>query len=106
MKDLYQQFTNFKEKHPTVHAKYEELGQEIHENGGPLDEKTRWLLKISMSAVTANEKALRTHMYKATNAKVTHEEIEHALLLLIPTIGFPGFMRAWGVYDRFCQEKP
>ena len=42
MKDMHEIFTRFKQEFPEVYAKYEALGQEIHEHAGPLDEKSRW----------------------------------------------------------------
>jgi hypothetical protein len=41
MKDLHEMFSKFKDDFPKVYADYESLGTEIHENSGPLPEKTR-----------------------------------------------------------------
>ena len=38
------------EKHPEIYEAYSEFGKAIHDLGGPLDEKTRWLIKIAVSA--------------------------------------------------------
>ena len=97
MEDMHAIFTEFKEEFPQIYAKYEELGQEIHENAGPLPEKSRWLVKISISGALNHKRALSTHIRKAREAGVTTEEILHALLLLIPTAGFPAFMKAYAV---------
>ena len=35
---------------------------------------------------------------KAKAAGISDEEVKHALLLLIPTAGFPAFMKAFAVY--------
>ena len=50
MEDFHEIFTRFKEEFPEIHAKYENLGKEIHEKAGPLEEKNRWLIKIAISA--------------------------------------------------------
>ncbi len=99
MEDIHKIFTRFKEEFPEVYAKHEALGKEIHEKVGPLEEKSRWLIKISISAACNHKRALATHIKKAKAAGVGDEEIKHALLLLIPTAGFPTFMKAYGVLE-------
>ena len=74
------------------------FGKEIHEKSGPLQDKARWLLKIVISAASNHKIALETHILKAKEAGLTDEEIMHAMLLLIPTTGFPCFMEAYSVF--------
>ena len=38
--------------------------------------------------------------HEARAAGVTEDEIKHALLLLIPTAGFPAFMKAYSVLNN------
>ena len=99
MEDIHKIFTLFKEEFPEVYAKHEALGKEVHEKVGPLGEKTRWLIKIAISAACNHKRALTTHIKKAKAAGVTDAEIKHALLLLIPTAGFPMFMKAYAVLE-------
>jgi 4-carboxymuconolactone decarboxylase len=98
MKDMHEVFTHFKEEFPEIYAGHEVLGKEIHEKSGPLPEKTRWLLKIAISGASGHRVALETHMVKGIEAGLTKEEIVHALLLLIQTVGFPAFMEAYSVF--------
>jgi alkylhydroperoxidase/carboxymuconolactone decarboxylase family protein YurZ len=98
MKDLHDVFTQFKAEFPKVYESYEALGKQIHEKSGPLPEKTRWLLKIAISASSGHRKALETHIYKGKESGLTDSEIGHGLLLLIQTRGFPTFMRAFEVF--------
>ena len=97
MEDIHKLFTRFKEEFPEVYARHEALGMEIHEKTGPLPENSRWLIKIAISAACSHKRALTTHIKKAQAAGVTDDEIKHALLLLIPTAGFPVFMKAYSV---------
>ena len=99
MKDIHKVFTRFKEEFPEVYARHEALGREVHENAGPLGETSRWLIKIAISASCNHKRALATHIRKAKAAGVSDAEIKHALLLLIPTAGFPAFMKAYAVMD-------
>ena len=100
MEDLHELFTKFRGEFPEVERWEAELGREIHERGGPLPEKTRWLVKVAVSAATRHHRALETHLAKAREAGVADEELLHALLLLIPTCGFPTFMEAYGVLKQ------
>ena len=95
MKDIHNIFTTFKEEWPDIASKHEQLGKEIHLNGGPLPDKVRWLIKVAVSGATGHYRALETHVAKAKQAGASDEEIQHALLLLIPTCGFPAFMEAY-----------
>lgn len=100
MKDVHSLYTEFKKEFSEVNARYEELGKVIHEESGPLDEKSRWLIKIGISGASGHLRALETHMKKAVEAGATKEEIKQTLLLLISTIGFPTFMEAYSVYKK------
>jgi AhpD family alkylhydroperoxidase len=98
MKDFPKPYTDFRASFPQILEKNEELGQLIHEHGGPLDEKTRWLVKLGISAASHHQTAVTTHAARAREAGATDEEITHALLLVIPTCGFPTFMEAYNQY--------
>lgn len=100
MKEIHDIFHSFKEDHPEVYASHERLGKEIHEKAGPLPEKTRWLIKIAISAASRHLSALETHILKAKEAGVTDEEIQHTLLLLMQTTGFPTLMEAYTVFKK------
>ena len=97
MEDFHDIFSQFKNEFPEIHAQHEALGKEIHEKSGPLSEKVRWLIKIAISSACNHKRALETHIRKAKAAGVADKEISHALLLLIPTAGFPAFMKAYSV---------
>ena len=100
MEDVHEIFTQFKNEFPDIHAKHKALGKEIHEKSGPLPEKSRWLIKIAISSACNHKRALETHIRKAKSAGVTDAEVKHALLLLIPTAGFPTFMKAFAVFKN------
>lgn len=80
------------ENHGEIYEAYQNYGKLIHEKGGPLDNKTRWLIKIALSTGSQYQYALRTHILKALKSGCTKEEIEHVMLLVAPTCGFPKMM--------------
>jgi 4-carboxymuconolactone decarboxylase len=100
MEDLHQIYTLFKKDFPDINAGHEALGEKIHRESGPLPEKSRWLIKIAISGASRHHLALETHIRKAREAGATEEEIKHALLLLIQTVGFPTFMEAYSVFKN------
>jgi alkylhydroperoxidase/carboxymuconolactone decarboxylase family protein YurZ len=97
MEDTHKIFSEFKEEFPEIHEKHEALGKEVHEKAGPLSDQSRWLIKIAISAACNHKRALETHIRKARAAGINEDEIKHALLLLIPTAGFPAFMKSYAV---------
>ena len=98
MKDLHGPYADFRAEFPEILEKNEALGQFVHEHGGPLDEKTRWLIKLGISAASHHRSAVSTHVARAREAGATEAEVQHALLLVIPTCGFPTFMEAYKEY--------
>jgi alkylhydroperoxidase/carboxymuconolactone decarboxylase family protein YurZ len=92
-------------KHPEIYEAYAQFGKAVHDQGGPLDEKTRWLVKVAVSATVGIAKAQLTHMIKAREAGCTPDEIEHTLLLIAPTAGFPRMMEAMERFREFLQES-
>jgi len=93
-----------KRRHGEIYEAYQKFGKLVHEEGGPLDEKTRWLIKVALSTAAGNSYSLRTHILKAVSAGCTNDEIEHALLLVAPTAGFPKMMEGLLVLRSIVEE--
>jgi len=99
-RDIHGIFTVFKQECPLIHKAYEALGRTIHEDGGPLPDKYRWLVKVAVSGACGHTRALETHIAKARAAGAADAEILHTLLLLVQTSGFPAFMEAYSVFKQ------
>ena len=97
-------FKKFTEDFPHVAKAYEELGNSVH-NAGPLDEKTRALIKIAISTGAKLEGAVHSHVRKAIKAGVTKKEMQHAVLLSLPTIGLPSMMASLSWIDDIFEDK-
>jgi len=93
MTTLPKNYRKFQAKHPQIYAAYEALGKTAAESG-PLDEKTRELIKLGMAAARSSESGVHSHVHRALAAGATPAEIEHTLTLGINTIGFPAMMAA------------
>ena len=104
MSQIPKQFLKFTEDYPQVAKAYEEIGNAVH-TAGPLDDKTRALIKLAISTGARLEGAVHSHARKALKAGVTKEEMRHAVLLALPTIGLPSMMAAMTWIDDIIGEE-
>jgi alkylhydroperoxidase/carboxymuconolactone decarboxylase family protein YurZ len=97
--------STFEKKHPGVWEAFAKLGEACHESG-PLDEKTRRLVKLAMSIAFRHEGAVHSATRNALRSGVTREEIEHVAILAITTIGWPGAYAAmtW-IEDELSRDQ-
>lgn len=93
MSQLPKPYQEFRVEHASVYSAYEHLG-EAAANAGPLEPKMRELIKLGMSAANQSESAVQSHVYRALDNGATEQEIEHALLLGVNTLGFSKMMAA------------
>src|SRR5262245_5099189 len=96
--------TSFEKKHPAVWEAFAKLGQTCHETG-PLDEKTRRMVKLATAIASRHEGAVHSATRNALKSGVTREEIEHVAILAITTIGWPAAYAAmtW-IEDEFSTR--
>jgi len=104
MFQIPKRYKKFMEDYPQVGKAYEELGDTVH-NAGPLDEKTRALIKLAISTGARLEGAVHSHARKALKVGVTKEEMRHVALLSLPTIGLPSMMAALSWIDDIVGEE-
>jgi len=93
MTQLPDRFLKFQKDFPEIAKAYEELGTAVHK-AGPLNEKSRALIKLAISRGGGLEGAVHSHTRKAIEAGCTSEEIKQTVMLALPTIGFPATMAA------------
>jgi alkylhydroperoxidase/carboxymuconolactone decarboxylase family protein YurZ len=86
-------FQQFGKKYPAVMRAYESLGEATAE-AGPLDAKTRALVKLAIAVGAWREGAVHSHTRRAVAAGCSPDEIRHAVLLATTTLGFPSMMAA------------
>jgi alkylhydroperoxidase/carboxymuconolactone decarboxylase family protein YurZ len=85
---LPQSIVEFKSKYPEIWEAFAALGQKCHETG-PLDEKTRRLVKLGIAIALRQEGAVHSAARHAVGSGVTADEMLHVALLAITTIGWP-----------------
>lgn len=75
-------------QYPDLFEALDRLGTAV-KNAGPLDRKIAELIQLGAAAAVQSEGSVHSHTRRALEAGATPEEIRHALLLLVSTIGFP-----------------
>ena len=86
-------YQRFAKSYPTVMQALEVLG-DATQSAGPLDPKTRALVKLAIAIGAGREGAVHSHTRRALEAGCTPDELRHVGVLAITTIGFPSTMAA------------
>jgi 4-carboxymuconolactone decarboxylase len=86
-------FDDLAKRHPEVFDALDQLGLAVRA-AGPLDARTSQLVQLAAAAAARSEGAVHSHARRALAAGATAEELEHALMLLISTIGTPQVVAA------------
>ena len=102
------EYWKLKKKYPAYLDAVEALGAAVRQ-AGPLDEKTTQLVQLSASAAIRSEGAVHSHVRRALDAGATSEEIQHAVISITSTIGFPNVRAAlsWAddVFDKMRARR-
>ncbi|MDJ0784888.1 MAG: carboxymuconolactone decarboxylase family protein [Desulfosarcinaceae bacterium] len=87
-KDLPKTFKNIVKKYPQVWEAHQQLTKACAK-AGPLDQKTRHLIKIGICVGAGLETATKRHALMAKENGAINEEIFHVVLLAMTTCGHP-----------------
>lgn len=82
-----------RKSHPQVWERFTALAEACHE-AGPLEEKTRRLVKLALAIAADSEGGTHSAVRHCTEAGITLPEMEHVVMLSITTLGFPAAGRA------------
>lgn len=93
MRELPDPFQKFAKDSPEMHRAYEALAKAAHE-AGPLDDRSRRLVKLAIAVGARLEGAVRSHTWQAREAGISEAEIDHVVLLSLTTIGLPSMVAA------------
>ncbi len=100
---LPKKYTNFKKAFPEIFDHYDALGR-ICRDSGPLDGKAQSLVKLGIAVGAGSRGAVMSHTRKALDEGVSPEEIRHAILLALSTIGFPNMIAAMAWSDEVIES--
>ena len=104
MSKLPSRFLKFKDDYPDMFSAYECLGESATE-AGPLDPKQIALIKIGIALGAKLEGAVHSHCRKALGIGLKTEEIRHAVLLAVTTLGFPSMMAGLSWVDDVINAQ-
>jgi AhpD family alkylhydroperoxidase len=89
---------------PAAWAAYESLGKAAAE-AGPLDAKTRRLIKLALSLGAGSEGAVHSHTRQAKEEGLSADELQQIAVLAITTLGFPAAMAGLSWMRDVLEEK-
>lgn len=98
------QYVKIKERYRNIMDNLEKMGEELRRSG-PIDKKTSHLIQLAASAAIHSEGATHSHARRALEAGATPDELRHAIILLISTIGFPRVSAALSWVEDIIGEK-
>ena len=86
-------YREFRQQFPEVAKAYDAIALSCRQ-WGPLDDKTRRLIKLGIAIGLNSEGAVRSHARRALEEGISPEELRHAVLMAFTTAGFPAMIAA------------
>ena len=87
-KDLPAAAGSIAERYPDLWKAYASLGKSCAE-AGPLDARSRRLVKLGLAIGAGSEGAVHSHARRALEDGFSMDDLRHAALLAVTTLGFP-----------------
>jgi 4-carboxymuconolactone decarboxylase len=101
--DIYKDFIK---QYPDINKSYDALANSCHK-AGPLDKKTRRLVKLGIAIGLNSEGGIRSHARRALEEGISPDEVRHVVLLAFTTAGFPSMIAAYRwVEEVIAKAKP
>jgi 4-carboxymuconolactone decarboxylase len=97
-------YKNFIKQFPDVNKSYDTLANNCHK-AGPLDKKTRRLVKLGIAIGLNSEGGVRSHTRRALEEGATPDELRHVVLLSLTTSGFPQMIAAYGWVEEVISQN-
>ena len=98
-------YARFTKEFPEIEKEYDRLAKKCHASG-PLNEKTRRLIKLGIAIGSESDGAVKSHTRRALAIGITPKEIRHAVLLGLTTIGFPKMIATLNWIHEVLDEGP
>jgi alkylhydroperoxidase/carboxymuconolactone decarboxylase family protein YurZ len=93
------------QRYPAIWAAYVALGKASSE-AGPLDERTRRLVKLALAIGALSEGAVHSHARRGLAEGLAKEDLKQVALLAIPTLGFPQGVKALPWIEDITDPAP
>jgi alkylhydroperoxidase/carboxymuconolactone decarboxylase family protein YurZ len=99
--DVYKEFIK---QYPDINKSYDTLANACH-RAGPLDKKTRRLIKLGIAIGMNSEGGVRSHSRRALEEGITPDEVRHAVLMAFTTAGFPYMISAFKLVEEVIAKN-
>jgi alkylhydroperoxidase/carboxymuconolactone decarboxylase family protein YurZ len=96
------QLTKLTKDHSGVWTAYQALGEACAKTG-PLDGRTRRLVKLALAIGARSEGAVHSHTRRGLEEGLSADELRHVAMLAIPTLGFPTSIAAMSWIDDIAE---
>ena len=97
-------YGEFKQQFPDVAKAYDTLALSCHQ-WGPLDARTRRLVKLGIAMGASSEGGVRSHARRALEDGISPEELRHAVLMGFTTAGFPTMIAAMKWVEEVISKR-
>jgi AhpD family alkylhydroperoxidase len=99
-----EQYTSIMKRYKGVMAALEKLGKAT-KAAGPLNKKTSELVQMAAAAAIRAEGSVHSHARRALEAGAKPAELQHTIILLTSTIGFPTVSAALSWVDDVLAKR-
>jgi len=96
-------YREFNKQFPEVAKAYDVLAASCHQ-WGPLDEKTRRLIKLGIAIGLSSEGAVRSHSRRALQEGISPDELRHTVLMALTTAGFPAMIASMKWVEEVIEK--
>lgn len=97
-------YKEFKQQFPEISKAYDALAAGCHQ-WGPLDKKTRRLVKLGIAVGLSSEGGVRSHARRALEEGISPDEVRHAVLMAFTTAGFPYMIAAMKWVEEVIEKS-
>ncbi|MGD8868429.1 MAG: carboxymuconolactone decarboxylase family protein [Gemmatimonadales bacterium] len=97
-------YLSIRRRFPGIVDQHEALAGACYD-AGPIDPKIRQLVKLGIAIGAGSQGAVASHVRQALEAGASRDEIEHAALLAVPTVGFPTAAAALSWIDEVLEAR-
>ncbi|RMG84670.1 MAG: carboxymuconolactone decarboxylase family protein [Candidatus Dadabacteria bacterium] len=96
-------FQRFLQAFPEVEKAHMELSLAVNRQG-PLGERDRRLVRLGIAIGQQSRGGVKSHARRALEEGVSPDELRHAALLALPTLGFPAMIAALEWIEEVLEE--
>lgn len=87
-------YRDLRAEHPGIAEAYDALGDACR-RAGSLSERDQRLVKLGIAIGLSSEGGVRSHVRRGLNEGIAAADVLHAIVLAIPTAGFPATSAAY-----------